>query len=43
MSFLERLREIHETEWKPVSPMALAAGSVVVLIIVLIIYFIRRA
>jgi hypothetical protein len=34
MSFLERLREIHETEWKPVSTPALAAGSVVVLIIV---------
>lgn len=34
MPFLERLREIHETDWKPVSTPALAAGSVVVLIIV---------
>jgi len=34
MSIADRLREIHEADWKPVSTAALVGGSVAVLIIV---------
>ena len=34
MELLERLREIHEADWKPVSTAVLAGGSVAVLIII---------
>ena len=34
MELLERLREIHEADWEPVSTAALAGGSVAVLIII---------
>src|ERR1700675_2312670 len=36
MELLERLRDRHELEWKPVSTAALAAGSVVVVVIALL-------
>jgi hypothetical protein len=36
MALLERIREIHELEWKPVSTGALAASSVVVVVIALL-------
>ena len=34
MSFTERLREIHEADWQPVSTPALAGASALVLIII---------